>query len=240
MPEKNPKFDPIIRFLTVVWSLVWFSVPASIPWLALGVFVLSMIFITEFSLKALLQFLWRLKYVVLVVGAFYFLYFRTLAIDPYLILFFQLIGFWTGLSLLFAEQSYEEFSDSLERIHFPKAVARAIGTTLGILERYKIEMSQLIKYQELRGYKIESRHPLKSAKTLHRVFIPIFSLAILRSKVVAAALSSKNWHPEVRRTPFREFRFQLRDWIVFSVLTVLAVCRMLTCVGVIILEGFLL
>ncbi len=240
MSRDGSSLDPITRFIIALWALIWFSIPSPATILALGVLVVMVLFIKDRDLNALIRLFLRLKYVLLLIWLFYFLYFRVFSIKPYMILFFQLLGFWIGLDLLFANQSYNEFSDSLERIHVPRGIARAVGTTLGIVDRYMIEMTQLLKYQEIRGYKIDPRHPLKTARTLHRIFIPLFSLAILRSKVVAAALTSKNWHPKVKRTPYHEYEFQIIDWIVLLALSVLSVLRVVSWLGFIALAKFLL
>ena len=239
MPKNNLSLDPITRFAVAIWTLVWFPIPFPLVFLILGNLIVGALFAKTYGLDALFQVLLRLRYVIVLIWFFYFLYFHVFSISPYITLFLQLVGLWIGLSLLFADQSYDEFSDSLERIHVPKGIARAVGTTLGIVERYRIEMMQLLKYQETQGYKIDPRHPLKTARTLHRIFIPLFSLAILRSKVVAAALASKNWHPKVKRMPYREYRFSLHDWLTLSVLFALMVCRVAVLYGFITLAEFL-
>lgn len=97
-------------------------------------------------------------------------------------------------------------------------VALVTSLALRFVPMLMDEFRQLVKAQRARGIPIEARSPLRAARALLPLLIPLFVLGFRRAEEMADAMLSRCYRGAEGRTHFRVLRFSSRDlaWLMVT------------------------
>jgi energy-coupling factor transport system permease protein len=132
-------------------------------------------------------------------------------------------------SMLTLTTSPVALADGLERLMRPLAALRVpvgdIAMMLTIALRFipttAYEAEQIMLAQAARGARFDQGGPIKRARALVPVLVPLFVNLFRRADELAIAMEARCYASGRRRTRMNELAMRAVDWVVLAVLTVL-------------------
>ena len=126
----------------------------------------------------------------------------------------------TGL-ILMATTKNEEITDGLIKMKIPYPLAFAFSTALRLVPTFVKVGATIVQAQVSRGLDLESRNIISRFGKFIPLAVPMFISAIRYTNLLAMALESRGFSPDMQRTFFYEPTMTKRDWIILSFLAAL-------------------
>ena len=150
------------------------------------------------------------------------------ALERAIFLAIRLILLISGTSLLTLSTSPILLTDGIERLlspfrrfRFPAhELAMMMTIALRFIPTLLEEAQKIMKAQLSRGADFESGNPIRRAKNLIPLLVPLFVSAFRRAEELALAMEARCYHGGEGRTRMRVLRYDHRDYIGFVVMTV--------------------
>jgi energy-coupling factor transport system permease protein len=241
VPSDSPvhRLDPRVKMGAVLLlMMVPFALRGFWGYFLLSVFVALVSIVSRVPLLALLRTLRNLFWI----GFFmFFLYIFTTPGQP-IVAWGAITATWEGLlaagaqiyrlcllvvmaSLLTLTTSPVQLSHGLEALLAPleglRLPVRELAMVLTIALRFVPtlfeEIEKIAKAQRARGVDFRSGGPLRRARNLVPVFVPIFVSAFRRANDLATAMDARGFRCSPHRTRLRQLRLNLRDLVAFLV-----------------------
>ena len=241
VPDDSPvhRLDPRVKMGAVLLlMMVPFALHGFWGYLLLSAFVAQAALMAHVPLLALLRTLRNLFWI----GFFmFFLYIFTTPGQP-LIAWGDISATWEGLlaagvqiyrlilvvvmaSLLTFTTSPVQLSHGLEALLAPlerlRLPVRELTIVLTIALRFVPtlfeEIEKIAKAQRARGVDLRSGGPLRRARNLVPVFVPIFVSAFRRANDLATAMDARGFRCSPQRTRLRQLHLSLPDLVAFLV-----------------------
>lgn len=106
----------------------------------------------------------------------------------------------------------------LERLRLPvRELAMVLTIALRFMPTLFEEIEKIAKAQRARGVDFRSGGPLRRARNLVPVFVPIFVSAFRRANNLATAMDARGFRCSPHRTRLRQLHLGLRDLVAFLV-----------------------
>ena len=241
VPGDSPvhRLDPRVKIGAVLLLMMApFALRGFWGYLLLSVFIALVGLVSRVPLLALLRTLRNLFWI----GFFmFFLYIFTTPGQP-IVTWGGITATWEGLlaagaqiyrlcllvvmaSLLTFTTSPVQLSHGLEALLAPleglRLPARELAMVLTIALRFVPtlleEIEKIAKAQRARGVDFRSGGPLRRARNLVPVFVPIFVSAFRRANDLATAMDARGFRCSPHRTRLRQLHFNLRDLVALLV-----------------------
>ncbi|HEY8496595.1 MAG TPA: energy-coupling factor transporter transmembrane protein EcfT [Limnochordales bacterium] len=134
----------------------------------------------------------------------------------------RLVLLAAGVSLVTLTTSPVAMTDALEwllapgrRVGVPaQDVALMMSIALRFIPTLAGELDRLMKAQKARGADFETGGPIRRARSLVPVLVPLFVSAFRRADALALALESRCWRGSAGRSRWRTRRLGTADWAV--------------------------
>jgi energy-coupling factor transport system permease protein len=242
VPSDSPvhRLDPRVKMGAVLLlMMVPFALEGFWGYLALSAFVALVCFVSRVPLLALLRTLRNLFWI----GFFmFFLYIFTTPGQP-LVTWGGITATWEGLlaagaqiyrlcllvvmaSLLTLTTSPVQLSHGLEALLAPlerlslpvRELAMVLTIALRFVPTLFEEIEKIAKAQRARGVDFRSGGPLRRARNLVPVFVPIFVSAFRRANDLATAMDARGFRCSPHRTRMRQLHLGLQDLVAVLVI----------------------
>ena len=106
----------------------------------------------------------------------------------------------------------EDLLSPLKRVRFPAhEVAMMVTIALRFIPTLQEEASKITRAQAARGADFGEGGPIRRARSLLPVLLPLVIGAFRRADELAEAMESRGYRGDAGRTRYRELRFGLRD-----------------------------
>ncbi|MGI9048768.1 MAG: energy-coupling factor transporter transmembrane component T family protein [Rubrobacteraceae bacterium] len=106
----------------------------------------------------------------------------------------------------------EDLLSPLRRLRFPShEVAMMVTIALRFIPTLQEEAAKIIRAQAARGAGFDEGGPIRRARSLLPVLLPLVIGAFRRADELAEAMESRGYRGGIGRTRYRELRFGLRD-----------------------------
>ncbi len=150
------------------------------------------------------------------------------ALERAIFLAIRLVLLISGTSLLTLSTSPILLTDGIERLLSPLAKIRFPAHELAMMMTIALrfiptlleETQKIMKAQLSRGADFESGNPIKRAKNLVPLLVPLFVSAFRRAEELALAMEARCYHGGEGRTRMRVLCYERRDFIGFGVMAV--------------------
>jgi energy-coupling factor transport system permease protein len=115
----------------------------------------------------------------------------------------------------------EEITDGLIKMKIPYPLAFAFSTALRLVPTFVKVGATIVQAQVSRGLDLESRNIISRFGKFIPLAVPMFISAIRYTNLLAMALESRGFSPDMQRTFFYEPTMTKRDWIILYFLAAL-------------------
>lgn len=131
---------------------------------------------------------------------------------------------FVSISLIFLSTTRnEEMTHGLICLGLPYSVAFALSAALRLVPTFAGAGATIVQAQISRGLDLESGSIFCRLSKFIPQAVPLFIYAIRHTNLLAMALESKGFHPQSKRTFYRELRMERIDYIAL-VLLLLSLC----------------
>lgn len=112
---------------------------------------------------------------------------------------------------------------SLRKLRVPMEICLAISVAFGYLPELARQVVTILEAQKSRGWKVESKNPIKVVRGYVPVAVPIISRSMSRAEYLAAAIASKGFGATSNPIPIREIKLTTLDYVVTMILVLMLV-----------------
>lgn len=153
------------------------------------------------------------------------------ALERAVFLGIRLVLLISGTSLLTLSTSPILLTDGIERLFAPLTKLRFPAHELAMMMTIALrfiptlleEAQKIMKAQISRGADFESGNPVRRAKNLVPLLVPLFVSAFRRAEELALAMEARCYHGGEGRTRMRVLRYERRDAVGFCVMALVLV-----------------
>jgi energy-coupling factor transport system permease protein len=134
------------------------------------------------------------------------------------------LAIFVSASRLFLKfTSPTDITTALSKMKVPVEFTTTISIAFGYLPELARQVTSILDAQKSRGWRVDSKNPLKIVRAYIPVIIPIVSRSIVRSEFLAAAIVSRGFVAASRRISLKETSFSLLDYLVLVLLLIFLV-----------------
>jgi energy-coupling factor transport system permease protein len=98
----------------------------------------------------------------------------------------------------------EDLTVGLLKLRLPYPVAFVISTTVRLVPTFIGAAGMMVEAQTARGMRVDSRNPVKRARQLLPVTIPLIMFALRHASLMSLALEARGFSPVARRTSYSD------------------------------------
>ncbi len=244
-PGESPihALDPRAKILlTIAYIAAVFVAKSYYGFLILAALVLGAVILSSIPVSFFLKTLKPLRFIILftfilnvffvpgetVLFSWWIITVTLEALERAIFLAIRLVLLISGTSLLTLSTSPILLTDGIERLLSPLAKIRFPAHELAMMMTIALrfiptlleEAQKIMKAQLSRGADFETGNPIKRAKNLVPLLVPLFVSAFRRAEELALAMEARCYHGGEGRTRMRVLRYEPRDYIGFGVMTV--------------------
>ncbi|MFQ6080626.1 MAG: energy-coupling factor transporter transmembrane component T family protein [Candidatus Bathyarchaeia archaeon] len=119
--------------------------------------------------------------------------------------------------------SPSDITTALNKLKVPMEFTTAISIAFGYLPELARQVTSILEAQKSRGWRVDSKNPVKIVKAYIPVVMPIVSRSMMRSEFLATAIVSRGFGTGSRRISLKETSFALRDYAAAILLAIFLV-----------------
>ncbi len=239
------KLDPRAKILFMIcYMVVTFLVDSLFGYIALGIFVAGVVFLSKIPPRFVLKGLKPILLFIVITGLFNlfltsgeviwrFGFLKITREGVYIAVFMilRLTFLIVGTSLLTLTTSPIALTDGMEHLLKPFSrigvpaheLSMMMSIALRFIPTLMEETDKIIKAQAARGADFESGSLVKRAKAMIPILVPLFISAFRRADELATAMECRCYNGGEHRTSLHELKFKSRDMgglVVMVVLTI--------------------